>query len=361
MDERLQERQTLIDRLREIEMQVRGCNKLADETKKSILRGDQYVNYSTITLKSGGLHALGNRNSDEVLIMGTELEAKINSQILQVPLCGKCSACIDKKSRKLCIKRQELRNKLINEYEAKLNESYPKVKQGKEKKEAPKKRTREVSFSLKAKSPVKKEGESVKKKIPRIFTGSSIVRANSLGNKRMSVPDELLPELCSKIGANGTRERMKTINDFVMAHPTTSIRQVTMKFSEITTKDLPKCVPQPDKAKGRAIHFFLRPRLYRLLPQDARPNNWEKYTEEDDLLWKEECITKEKEKNTKDKQIKELMEETLSKSVVSESDSLDMSLDISNKISSASTKRDSLGSSSVEPTKKKKKIKNRKQ
>ena len=276
MEERLNERQTLIDRLREIEMQVRGCEKLAGETRKAILRGDQYVNYSNITLKTGGSHALGNRISDDVCMMGVELEAKINPQILRIPLCGQCEVCLDKNSRKLCVKRSQLRHKLISDYEEQLNkDNKSKIKISvKDKKGGSSKKNKDT---LKGKTSGKKDNG--KKKVPRIFVGSSIVRANSLGNKRMSVPDELLPELCEKIGANGTRERMKTINDFVMAYPKTSIRQVTMKFSEITTKELPKCIPQPEKAKGRAIHFFLRPRFYKLLSKESRPENWEKFAQ----------------------------------------------------------------------------------
>ena len=41
MEERIVERQSLISRLQEIETQVRGCKRLADETKRSILQGVQ--------------------------------------------------------------------------------------------------------------------------------------------------------------------------------------------------------------------------------------------------------------------------------------------------------------------------------
>ena len=107
-----------------------------------------------------------------------------------------------------------------------------------------------------------------------------IFAGNPLGNKRMSVPDELLPDLCKRISAGGTRKRMDTINDFVRDYPSVSIRQVTFKFSEITTKDLPGCVPEPEKVKGkgRAFRFFLRPRFYHLLPESERPAEWEKFS-----------------------------------------------------------------------------------
>ena len=41
MSERLKEKQQIVDRLREIEVQVRGCIERAEETKREILRGDQ--------------------------------------------------------------------------------------------------------------------------------------------------------------------------------------------------------------------------------------------------------------------------------------------------------------------------------
>jgi len=52
LDERLQEQKSVIDRIREIEVQVRECKRLANQTRQAILRGDQYVNYSNITLLS---------------------------------------------------------------------------------------------------------------------------------------------------------------------------------------------------------------------------------------------------------------------------------------------------------------------
>merc|ERR1719223_229620 len=114
---------------------------------------------------------------------------------------------------------------------------------------------------------------------------------NPLGNKRMAVPDELLPDFCRRIGAKGTRKRMDTINEFVKDNPSVSIRQVTFKFAEISTKDRPECIPKPEKpkGKGRAFTFYLRPRFYHLLPQDERPADWQKHAKLDEILWKEEC------------------------------------------------------------------------
>jgi len=207
------------------------------------------------------------------------MEEKINPAILRIPACGTCIICKDKNSRKLCMKRGELRTKLVSEYELELEIMKSKIKSSiKEKKENfnTKKRKHETLLDNKGnRNNIKKSNE--KRKATRPSIGGEINRGNPLGNKRMSVPDELLPELCRRIGANGTRNRMATINNFVLDHPTTSIRQVTLKFSQVTTKELPPCVPAPEKHKGRAFNFFLRPRYYHLLPDEQRPLNWEKY------------------------------------------------------------------------------------
>jgi len=41
MSERQKEKQQIVDRIREIEVQVRGCIERAEETKRGILRGNQ--------------------------------------------------------------------------------------------------------------------------------------------------------------------------------------------------------------------------------------------------------------------------------------------------------------------------------
>merc|ERR1719354_620444 len=74
---------------------------------------------------------------------------------------------------------------------------------------------------------------------------------NPLGNKRMAVPDELLPDFCRRIGAKGTRKRMPTINAFVKDHPEVSIRQVTFKFADITPRFLKLFILKPEKPKGK--------------------------------------------------------------------------------------------------------------
>ncbi len=54
LDALMKEKQLCIDGLREVETQLRGCQVLAEETKERIFAGDQYVNYTHITLKAGG-------------------------------------------------------------------------------------------------------------------------------------------------------------------------------------------------------------------------------------------------------------------------------------------------------------------
>ena len=87
MGDYLSEYQTCVDKLREIETQVRGCQLLAEETKEIILRGEQYINYSHITLKAGGPRAGLNTSGKGY---GVDLEARINSRVLATPECGKC-------------------------------------------------------------------------------------------------------------------------------------------------------------------------------------------------------------------------------------------------------------------------------
>jgi len=294
-EERIQDFQQVIERLREIEIQILGCKELAEQTKKSILRGDQYVNYSHITLRAGGNHITNEGTLTNV--DGYNLEAFVHKKVLAVKECGECIPCRDRKVRKLCVKRQGMREKMITNYNTLLNERASKVQisgqtkiTGK-KKDKPRKRPREEFTS-----------ENKKKISPP---------GNPLGNKRMSVPDELLPDFCARIGASGTRKRMQTINDFVKDHSSVSIRQVTFKFSEITTKNLPSCIPKPEKTKGkgRAFTFFLRPRFYHLLPVDQRPEDWERYATEDEILWKEECQKAKEEKDKKDQKMKDMMDD----------------------------------------------------
>jgi len=87
LDAYMKERQLCIDGLREVETQVRGCRMLAEEVKERIYAGDQYVNYSHITLKAGGPRAGLNKSGNGY---GVDLEAKINAAVLAIPECGEC-------------------------------------------------------------------------------------------------------------------------------------------------------------------------------------------------------------------------------------------------------------------------------
>ena len=116
--ERAVERQGWTDRLREIEIQVRDCKALAENTRRSIMRGDQYVNYSNITLKAGGPHTQQQQQQQGSSRLEREIdrEARINPLVLRVPECGVCAHCTDPKLvRRLCLKRLEVRNKLLKD------------------------------------------------------------------------------------------------------------------------------------------------------------------------------------------------------------------------------------------------------
>jgi hypothetical protein len=274
MEERIKERQQVIDKLREVEIQLMGCRKLADQTKESIMRGDQYVNYSHISLKSGG--QLMSVDGALPLVNGLDIEGYVQAGVLSVPKCGICKSCNDGGARKLCEQRLEVRNKLLADFLKKTKESKVVSKRdvesnGDNDKSTVSKGKRKLETSVSNNSQ-----SSAKVSIATIKKSPSIT---SHGNKRMSIPEDLLPHLCRKIGACGTRKRMQTIEDFCKEFPAVSVRQATFKFAEITTLNRPACIPEPPKpkGKGRAFLFLLRPRLYHLLPENERPNDWEKY------------------------------------------------------------------------------------
>lgn len=232
------------------------------------------MNYSNITLKAGGPHTQG--NNSEIVRREINREAHMFLRILSVPKCGVCKACTDPKySKMLCVKRLEVRNKLLKDKSiprmVSLNPTTPTSLK------KPKKTTIS-STNSKGKNGSSqvtqtKPGKENKKK----QSIGDNARGNPLGNKKMSIPDNLLPEFCRRIGANGTNERMKVINEFVKDYPKTSVRQVTLKFAELVTKEKPDYVEALEKKAGRAFSFFLRPKYYHLLPEDERPENWEKY------------------------------------------------------------------------------------
>merc|ERR1719491_1142831 len=141
-----------------------------------------------------------------------------------------------------------------------------------------------------------------RKKPTRLSIGENN-RGNPFGNKKMYVPDELVPELCRRIGPGGTRERLTLINRFVRDHPATSLRQVTVKFGEVTTKVAPAGITPPEKINGRAVSFFLRPKFYPVIPEEDRPEQWERHASEDEKLWNNETRQKN-EKNDEKKPTK---------------------------------------------------------
>jgi hypothetical protein len=239
----------------------------------------QYVNYSNITLKAGGPSLNSETERPEALENG-EVEARINLAVLRVPECGQCNNCTEKgQTRKLCEKRLEARNKLMDVEKKNIQESEA---NGDKKKVSKKRKIDQASFTAPPKKTKLPPGP--KKKAPKLMKkadGQLKPRVTSQGNKRMSIPEELFPEFCKRIGANGTGERMKLINQFAEDHPTVSVRQVTLRLGEITTKDMPACVEAPEKKNGRAFMFYLRPRFYKFLPEDERPKGWENYAEED--------------------------------------------------------------------------------
>jgi len=296
VEERVKERQQAIDKLREVEIQLMGCHELANHTKESIMRGDQYVNYSHISLKSGGqLIAVDGKLP---LVNGSDIEAYVNARVLSVPVCGECLSCRDSKSRRLCIHRMRIRNKLIAEFGRKVKESKPSAKL-----QLNVESYLDPSEKISLKTSKRKRESSVHPDLlgtANEQTTAIDVPIVSHGNKRMAIPEDLLPHLCRKIGAHGTRKRMQTIEDFCKAYPTVSVRQATFKFADITTLTRPACIPEPPKpkGKGRAFLFLLRPRFYHLLPENERPLDWEKYAAEDEILWKDECKKAIKEKTS---------------------------------------------------------------
>ena len=180
-----------------------------------------------------------------------------------------------------------MRNKLMEKEKKVIREE---IKQD-EKKNGGKKRKSEKAASQAPKKAKTSSTGAKKKPPPKMMkkaNGQLKPRVTSQGNKRMSIPEDLFPEFCRRIGANGTGERMKLINKFAEDFPTVSVRQVTLRLGEITTRDLPKGIPPLEKKGGRAFMFYLLPRFYKFLPEDERPEEWEKRAEEDERKYQEE-------------------------------------------------------------------------
>jgi SLIDE len=293
LEERLRDRDSTITRLREIEVQNQRALKMADETRQAIYDSAQYVNYSNIALKPANVPAGGKDDGyAKALKEGIDIEARINREVLSVPACRQCESC-NTSNTKLCQLRLEVRNRLLAK-EAKP----PEVKVVPEKKKPKKRKIVDVPPSTAKKAPpppaapTPKAASSGPKKKKHLLMqkpdGQLKVRVTSQGNKRMTIPDDLFPEFCRRISAAGTGERMALINQFVDENPTISARQVTMRLSEITTRERPACVPPGEKKKGPRFMFYLRPAFYKFLPEDERPENWEVYADADEQLYGEE-------------------------------------------------------------------------
>ncbi len=309
LEECLRDRQIVTERFREIEIQLRGCRDLSSKTYEAIMRGDQYVNYSHITLKSGGQHITDNGNFTD--LDGIDMEAYVNKFVLAVPECGKCRPCTDNKVRKLCVKRQEVREEKLVEFDKKMKEWIKTGAKRTKSLEKDKDGNRQYWPRKRGSDALSTKSSNGNGKVSSVFKKKISPPGNPLGNKRMSVPDEILPDFCRRISAQGTRKRMDTINEFVRDHPAVSIRQVTFKFAEITTRDRPPCVPKAEKpkGKGRAFIFYLRPKYYSLLPENERPEKWEKYMKDDEVLFQEEKRKEKEEKAKKDRNLKEMKDD----------------------------------------------------
>ena len=286
MDDRLKDRNAAVARLREIEVQVQRCMDLAEDTRQAIFDGAQYVNYSQITLKSIGPSTSKDEKTGLSVQDSVDIEDRINRRILAMPACTTCENCVH--GEVLCVQRLDLRRTLIDEEVAKIRDGT---------KKKTKKRKADPTGSpspKKAKSAPAPASSSKKKKklMMKNADGELKPRVTSQGNKRMSIPDDLFPLFCQRIGANGTHERAKLIDQFVEEHPTISARQVTIKFGEITTRDRPACVPEFERKSGRAFIFYLRPKFYKHLTPDHRPDKWEEYMELDAKAWEEEKVAK---------------------------------------------------------------------
>ena len=280
-EERQQEKDAAINRLLGIEAQMKICLDVAEETRQAIYRGDQYVNYSNITLKAGGPASTKDEQVLQRIQDSIEVEKIINPMVLKIPSCGQCENC-ERYPRKLCTKRLEARKRF---YEAEMKKISEQPRQKQIKKLKP-------EGAVIKQKPGPKPGSTPKKKrklMMKKADGQLKIRVTSQGNKRMSIPDELFPDLCRRVSANGTSERARIITQFVEENPTISNRQVTIRMGEITTRDKPDCIAEaPAKKSGRSFVFYLRPMFYKFLPEDERPADWEKYAAEDEKLYEEE-------------------------------------------------------------------------
>ena len=286
VEERVSDLQNFSNRLLEIEMQVRNAKKVAEKTRDEIKNAAQYVNFSSINLKANG-H------------LSSKVEEEINAGILKVPKCGRCEHCTNDQSYKLCVDRQKVRDALLEEAEKKYAHTASKGTSNAD--------TNKSKPGPKAKRAIDSISGPSTKQPRKSLPGMGKAHGSGgsrLGSKPMAVPKELISVLVHRISINGTDRRIKLIDEFVKDYPDTSNRQVTFKVTELTTKDKPACAPDPKRrdGPGRAVHYYLRPRFYHMLPEADRPEGWEKYAKEDELAWQEEVRKEEEEKAKKKKE-----------------------------------------------------------
>ena len=217
------------------------------------------------------------------------------------------------------MKRRDVRRQLIEEEMIRVPVQKAVVVEQKERKD------KEPEVPKERKKPGRKKGwkKALENSSAVDHEKMSAMCGRGKGSIPMSIPEMLMPEFCRRISAEGTRARLDVINGFARDYPETSIRQATMKFIEITTRDKPTCIAPPGKATGRAILFYLRPRFYHMLDESDRPDNWKEVAREDEIKWQEEREAKAKAKARNEQTIRGMKED---KSVASDDEAEDFSV-----------------------------------
>jgi hypothetical protein len=210
--------------------------------------------------------------------------------------------CLDPQSRKLCSKRREVRRDLIEEEMIRV----PSQKQTIADIKATKPSISNYKPVAERKKPGRKKGWN---KVFENSPGYMKPKGASKGSTPMAMPEHLLPVFARRISANGTSQRMDVINGFTKDYPETSARQATIKFTDLTTKDRPACIPPPGKksGKGRQVTFYVRPQFYHMLPEEERPNGWEEAAQADEVLYVQERESKAKARAERDQKMRALM------------------------------------------------------
>jgi hypothetical protein len=222
--------------------------------------------------------------------------------------------CLDPKGRKLCVNRRSVRRELIEEEMIRVP-----IQNAEEIKEQDNKKGNSNDPTKERKKPGRKKGwsKAMADSSPngRKNPGKAPGRGPGKGSVPMTIPDSLLPEYCRRITAEGTDKRVDVINGFAQDHPQVSIRQSTIKFVDLTTKDRPSCLGEIKKedrkgmGKGRKVKFYLRPKFYHLLSDNERPEGWEEAARQDELLFQEEEKAKAMAKKENEEKLRALMDD----------------------------------------------------